>query len=461
MPRVVVVGGGVAGLAAALRVLDTRPDVELTLVEASPRTGGIIRTEVADGYVLDRGPESILTEKPAAMRTIARLGLEPRLVRTEPGSRGAFVVAHGKLERIPEGFQLLAPTDLAAWLRTPYVSLPGRLRALLDLVLPARDLPDETLGSFVERRLGREVLERLAQPLVGGIYGAHPDVLGLAASMPRFLEAERAHRSVILGLRARARATSGPAHGARYGLFVNFDRGMQVLVDAMADSAFGSIRTNARVAELVRSGSGFSLTVDGRTERADAVVLASAAAESSRLVAGVDPGLAESIAAIRHGSGAIVTLAYPRDRIAHPLDSYGYVTPTLEGRRVVASTFLSRKWPGRSPTGVEAMRFFVGRDGDDEVVGLDDETLAGIARDEAASMLGASGAPLLVRVDRWRGAMPRFGLGHLDRVAAIEARVDAIPGLGVAGNAYRGVGIPDSIASGESAADRALRAIPA
>jgi len=457
MPRIVVVGGGVAGLAAAIRIRDTTDRVEVEVLEATSRAGGLIRTEIGDGYVLDRGPESILTEKPAAMRLVERLGLGPRLVRTESATRGAFVVAHGRLERIPEGFQLLAPTDPVAWMRASFVSPRGRLRALADLVLPRRDVDDETLGSFVERRLGREVLDRLAQPLASGIYGAHPDVLGLAATMPRFLEAERTHGSVIRGLRARAAA--GPAHGARYGLFVNFDSGMQTLTDAMHAHVADATRLGSRVRSIRRAGRGFAIDVDGTTEHADGIVVAAAARTSARLVEELDAELAALVDSIRHGSGAIVTLAYRRERISHALDAYGYVTPTIENRRVVASTFLSRKWPGRSPSGIEAIRFFVGRDGDDDVVDLDDSILEHIARHEAESMLGASGTPELVRIDRWRESMPRYGLGHLRLVDSIDARVAAIPRLALAGNAYRGVGIPDSVASGEAAADRVLSGI--
>lgn len=454
MPRIVVVGAGVAGLAAAIRIRDTRPDLEISVLDRADRVGGLIRTERFDGFVIERGPESIITEKLPAIRMVDRLGLDPHVVRTEPRHRGAFVVTRGRLERIPEGFQLLAPTDFGAFLRSPVLSIPGRIRALADLVIPGAPVEDETLASFVERRLGRELLDRLAQPLVAGIYGAHPDVLGLAATVPRFLEAERTHGSVIRGLRARG--PSAGASGARYGLFINFDRGMQTLTDAMHSLVEPFVRLGATVRSIRRGSGGFELDVDGSIEKADGVVVAAAARPSARLVADLDPRLAASIEGVRQGSGAIVTFAYPRDRIEHPLDAYGYVTPIVEGRRVSASTFLSRKWPGRSPAGIELVRFFVGRDGDDAVVDLDDASLVAIARDEAETMLGARGEPLLVRIDRWRDAMPRFGLHHLRTVEDIEARVAAIPRLGLAGNSFRGVGIPDSIASGEAAADRAI-----
>jgi oxygen-dependent protoporphyrinogen oxidase len=462
MPRVVIVGAGVSGLACGFRLAklarETGLGLDVDILEGSHRAGGLIRTERADGFVIDRGPESILTDKPAGMRLIEALGLAPRLVRTREEHRGAYVVAHGRLERIPQGFSLLAPGDLGAWLRTPYISVFGRLRALLDLALPSAARDDETLGTFVRRRFGQEVLDRLAQPLVGGIYGAHPDVLGLAATLPRFLEMERRHGSVIRGVRARAK--DAPAQGARYGLFVNFDGGMQVLTDAMGAAVADTLRFGTKLASVARAARGFELTLaNGTAERADALVLAVGGRETARLAAGLDASLGERIGSIRHGSGAIVTLAFPTEAIGRELDAYGYVTPNIEGRRITASTWLSRKWPGRAPDGVELMRFFFGRDGDDQVVDLADDELVRLARFDAAALMMVRGEPLFVRVDRWREAMPRFGLMHLREIDRIDDRVAAIPGLALAGNAYRGVGIPDSIASGEAAAQRTFHAL--
>lgn len=455
MPRVVVVGAGVAGLSCAIHLRELDPGVELSVLEASSRAGGLVRSECTDGWVIERGPESILTDKPAAVRMAERLGIASSIVRTRPEHRGAYVVAHGRLERIPEGFQLLAPLDLAAFMRADYISLPGRVRALLDLVIPGHPHDDETLASFVRRRFGQELLDRLAQPLVGGIYGADPESLGLAATMPRFLAAEREHGSVIRGLRANL--AGAPAQGARYGLFINFDRGMQTLTDAMAASVRELLRFETRVASIERDGNGFRLSLDdGSEERCDALVIAVGGVKTAELLHGVDASLSAEVGSIRHGSGAIVTLAYPTERIGHPLDTYGYVSPFVEGRRILASTFLSRKWPGRAPEGNELLRFFFGRDGDDAVVELPDAELVAAARAEAEDLLAARGEPLFTRVDRWRKAMPRFELHHLDRVASIEANVARIPGLALAGNACRGVGIPDSIVSGETAAERAL-----
>lgn len=437
---------------------DAGASLEVEIHEASERAGGLIRTEITDGFVIERGPESIITDKPAGMAMIEALGLLPRLVRTRAEHRGAYVVAHGALERIPEGFQLLAPSELRAWFRTPYVSWPGKVRALADLVLPPAAGDDETLGNFVRRRFGNEVLERLAQPLVGGIYGAHPDVLGLEATLPRFLRMEREEGSVIRALRRRADSAS--ASGARYGLFVSFDRGIQVLTDAMAAEVGEVLRFGSRIASVAKEARGFTIEHEGGTRsRADALVVALGGAASARMLRGVDAELAERVGSVRHGSGAIVTFAFESSACTRALDAYGYVTPLVEARRVTASTWLSRKWPSRAPEGYELVRFFFGRDGDDAVVDVDDAELVRLARLDAASLMGIRGEPVLVRIDRWRDAMPRYGLHHLRSVDAIDARVATIPGLALAGNAFRGVGIPDSIASGERAAERALRAV--
>lgn len=450
MPRVLVLGAGVAGLAAAVTLRDEAPELDVDVLEAADRAGGLIRTELCEDFVIERGPESILTDKPAAILMARRLGLEDAIVGTRPEQRGAFVVCEGRLERVPDGFSLVAPTDLGAFFRSPVVSMAGKVRATLDLVLPGSPKDDETLEDFVTRRFGREVLDKLAQPLVGGIYGAHPSVLGLAATMPRFLDAERRRGSVIRGLREAADARA--ASGARYALFVNFRRGMQTLTDAMAAHVADRLAFGVAVRSLRADGGRFVVETSRGVEHADSVVVALGGRASAALVRGVDSGAADLMETVRHGSGAIVTLAFRRDRIAHALDAYGYVTPFREERRVIASTFLSRKWPGRAPEGIELLRFFFGRDGDDGVVDLDDGTLTAMARAEAATMLGAHGDPLLVRVDRWRAAMPRFGLGHLTRMDSLDARIGAIAGLALAGNAYRGVGIPDAIASGARAA---------
>jgi oxygen-dependent protoporphyrinogen oxidase len=459
--RVVVVGGGIAGLAAAHRLVElarngARP-LDLRLLEAEDRLGGTIRTERAEGYLLEAGPDSVISEKPWALALAERIGLGPRLCRTDDRFRRTYVVRGLRLGPLPDGFLLLAPTRVGPVLRSPIFSWRGKLRLGLDLVLPRGGAAgDESLGSFVRRRLGREALERVAQPLVGGIYTADPDRLSLAATMPRFLALEREHRSLILGLRrtAQARETAG-ASGARWSLFVTLAEGMEELVAALARRLPpGTVRLRTPATAIVPAPDGWRVHLpDGSDLPADGVVLAGPAPRMAGLVRAMEPGLASLLDGIVYASSATVALAYPRAAVRHPLDGFGFVVPRVEGRAALACTFSSVKYPGRAPDGSVLLRVFIGGALQADLLERDDPALARLAHDDVAALLGITGAPVLSRVWRHPRAMPQYEVGHLDRVAAIEARLEALPGLAVAGAAYRGVGIADCVRSGEAAAE--------
>ncbi|MGF1466879.1 MAG: protoporphyrinogen oxidase [Sandaracinaceae bacterium] len=454
--RTVVVGGGLSGLTAAHRLLALDPDADVTVLEASTRPGGILGTIERDGFVIETGPDSILREKPAAVELARELGLEGELIETRAAHRGAYVVAQGRLERVPSGFNLMAPTRLQPWMGAGLVSAPGRLRALLDLALPARrDPTDESLASFVRRRFGGEVLERLAQPLVGGIYGGDPDRLSLAATMPRFVAMEREAGSVIRGMRRRERQRAAEAGtGARYGLFVAFRRGMQTLVDALVERLGPRLRSEARVRGLERDRGRWRLRLDGgEATEADRVLLALPAPVSARLLEGHHRALAESLAAIPYGSAATVTFAWPREAIPHPMRAFGFVVPAVERRAVLAATFSSVKWPGRAPDGQELIRVFIGGAHGQDAVDRRDEELVALARRELRSLLGIQAAPRFAIVVRYREAMPQYHLRHRRRADLIEAWQSDLGGLRLAGNAYRGVGVPDAIAYARARAD--------
>jgi oxygen-dependent protoporphyrinogen oxidase len=459
--RIVVVGGGIAGLAAAHRFVElaresARP-IDLTLVEAAGRLGGTIRTERTDGFLLEAGPDSFISEKPWALALAERIGLGPRLRRTDDRFRRTYVVRRGRLEALPDGFLLLAPTRVGPVLRSRVFSWRGKLRLGLDVVLPRRRASgDESLGSFVRRRLGREALERVAQPLVGGIYTADPDRLSLAATMPRFLALEQEHRSLILGLRRTARSQAAGASGARWSLFVTMADGMEELVTALAARVPpGAIRLGTAVAAVTPKADGWRVELaDGRGLPADGVVLAGPAPRMAAVVRDADGWLAGQLAAIPLASSATVALAYRRAAVRHALDGFGFVAPRIEGRIGMACTFSSVKYPGRAPHGFALLRVFVGGALQADLLARDDETLARLAQDDVAALLGISGPPVLSRVWRHPGTMPQYEVGHLDRVAAIETHLEALPGLGLAGGAYRGVGIADCVHSGENAAER-------
>ncbi len=467
--RIAVLGGGITGLAAAHRMLELsaqhRVPVALALCEAGPRLGGIVATEHRDGYLIEAGPDAFLTEKPWALDLCTRLHLA--LVGTRPAHRRTFVVRGGRLHPLPDGFVLLAPTRARPLLRSGLFSWRGKARMALDLLLPPRrEDGDESLARFVTRRLGREALDRAAQPMVAGIYTADPEALSLAATMPRFLEMERRHGSVIRGLR---RAASGAADrsGPRWSLFAAPARGMEALAEALASRLPArAVRLRTRVAALGRAGppdggapaGTYRVELqDGSVLWADGVILALEAHHAADLVAGMDPDLAALLRGIPYASSAAVTLAYRREEIAHPLDGFGFVVPRLERRPVLACTFSSVKFPGRAPEGGVLLRVFLGGALAPEMLERDDGWLARTAVREVTALLGAAGAPHLVRVHRHPRAMPQYLVGHLERVSAIEARAARSPGLALAGAAYRGVGIPDCIRSGEDAAERVLR----
>jgi oxygen-dependent protoporphyrinogen oxidase len=462
--RLVVVGGGIAGLAAAHRAVELARErsfpLDLTVLEARDRLGGTIETERAGGFLIEAGPDSFLSEKPWALALCRRLGLEPRLVGTDDRFRRTFVWFRGRLHPLPEGFQLLAPTRLRPFLASRLLSWPGKARMALDVILPRGAAGgDESLGAFVRRRLGQEALERVAQPLVAGIYTADPEELSLRATMPRFLELERAQRSLIIGLWRASRggpAASGTS-GARWSLFVTLSGGMGELVQALAARLpAGAVQLKRRVTGVVRRAAAWAVDGGGPGVEADRVIVAVEAHAASRLLRYVDPSLATLLQVIPYASSATVSLGYPRAAIRHPLDGFGFVVPRVEGRALLACTFSSVKYPGRAPEGHVLLRCFLGGALNPGVLERDDDELVRLASQELAAALGLAGQPVLIRVTRHPAAMPQYVIGHLGTLEAIDQRLAAAPGLFLAGSGYRGVGIADCVRSGEAAAERAL-----
>lgn len=500
MKHVVIIGGGITGLAAAHRIVERNHEsgkqVDLTLLEAGPRLGGIVQTRERDGFLLESGPDSFIAEKPAALELIKRLGLESHLIKTNEHHRRSFVVRQGRLLPVPEGFHLLAPSRFWPFVRSEIFSWAGKARMALDLLLPRRNLnghaevtTDESLAQFVRRRLGREALQRMAQPMVGGIYTADPERLSLRATMPHFLEMEREHRSLIRALRKQNRSSavkgSGFAQetsGARYSLFLSFDRGMQLLTDKLEEGILNfrsqisdfksriseedgpgetSIRLNTAVQSLTLEGDPIAgdraaiwriRTNRGETIVADGVCLALPAYVSARLLSSADAQLATELDGITYASSATINLAYKREDIPHPLDGFGFVVPFIERRSLIACTFSSVKFSGRAPQGQALLRAFVGGALQPEMFELSQDELISRVRADLRDLLGIAQAPLFTEVSKWERSMPQYHVGHLERIKRIGERLAAMPGLALAGNAYSGLGIPDCIKSGEAAA---------
>lgn len=417
--RVVIVGGGITGLAAAYYL--SKKGVRATVLEAADRPGGVIQTERSEGFVIEGGPDSFIAQKPWATELCRELGLD--LVPSR--SQRVYVLHKGRLRAMPEGMMLAVPSKVLPFLLSPLISVPGKLRAAMDLVLPRGGGEDESLASFVRRRLGREVLETIAEPLMAGIFVAPAERLSLRATFPRFLEMEREHRSLILALR-RIPRTEGP-------LFLSLRGGMATLVDALV-ARVPDVRCRRRV---LRVEPGKVVTADGVFET-DHAVLAVPAWAAAELVGG---RLADALRAIPYVDSATVSMAFPKLDLP---EGTGFVVPKREGRRIVACTWSSLKFEGRAPEGCTLVRCFFKSD----IAG----DLVTPARRDLEEILNLQQAPLFTRVYRWRAVHPIYEVGHEWRVAAIESLLP--PGLHVAGSAYRGVGIPDCIRDARRAADK-------
>jgi len=457
--RVLVVGGGITGLAAA-RAL-SRDGIPVVLAEAGTRLGGKIATEHVDGLVLEMGPDSFLATRPAAVTLCRELGLGDDLVGTRD-PRAVYIKHRGELVPMPEGLGLVLPTKVMPFARTRLFSWPEKIRMTRDIVSPRMLGPDDiAVGTYLRRRLGSPLVDRLAGPLVGGVYGTPIDELSLDAVVPQLRSAEREHRSLLLAGLADGRAmkvaiAKRPLGSKPLGVFVSLRGGMQTLVDALEASlgeAGADLRTGCAVRSLVRDGAGVAARFDGgSSEHFDGVVIATPAPVAARLLSDEVPGASAALGAVPHGTSILVTLAYRREHVGRDLVGHGYLVPVSNGGAISACTWSSAKWPDRAPDDILLLRMFVRDEG--EWTALAESELVTAARAEAEGTLRIAGEPFVVRVSRWDGAMPRYTVGHLERVAAVEAAVAAWPAVTVAGASYRGVGLPDCVSQGLVAATR-------
>jgi oxygen-dependent protoporphyrinogen oxidase len=471
-PRIFIIGGGISGLAAAHRVVEeTRRrniSVDVRLFDSSDRLGGVIHTVQQEEFLLEGGPDSFITEKPWGLDLCRRIGIEPQLIGTSETHRRTFIVREGRLLPIPDGFYLMAPTKIWPVVSTPIFSWAGKIRMAADLVLPRKMVAhggeDESLANFVRRRLGREALERMAQPLIGGIYTSDPEELSLQATMPRFLEMEKHHRSLILAMLQQRKKLSSNNHsqasGPRYGLFVSLGQGMKVLTQSLEKKLpAGSIELNAEVVSLGWNPSqklwGVRLG-NGKEMEAEAVCLALPAYRSGKLLEGVDQQISNKLKMIRYASTATVNLAYRREDIRQSIDGFGFVIPAIEGREMLACTFSHVKFSGRAPKEFALLRVFMGGALQPKVFEYEDTELLRVIQRNLKELLGIVANPIFLRIERHPLSMAQYHVGHLDLVADIESRMEKFPTLQLAGNAFTGIGIPDCIHRGERCADKLI-----
>jgi oxygen-dependent protoporphyrinogen oxidase len=466
--RVVVIGGGISGLTAAYRLTTEakrrNAKLEVLLCEGGARLGGTINTHFLENIILELGPDMFTTEKPAGLQLCRELGIEDRLISTDEQHRRTFVARNGQLYPLPEGFMMMAPTEFKPLFASELFTWPGKLRMMQEMIVP-RSSPDddESLAQFVRRRLGKEALDRVVQPLVGGIFTSDPEKLSVKAALPRIAQLEQQYGSLIKGLMA-TRNKGHAESGARYGMFVTFDRGMSVLVKTLASKLDpDSVQTHALVSRvhLAREGKRFRVQFsDGSLLPADAVVVATPAFRAADMLSDLDKPMSDQLRSIRYSSAAVVNLLYRRADVPHPLDGFGFVVPRTERRTIIACSFTSVKWPGRVPENKVLLRAFIGGETRPHDYEMTDEQVECLLWEDLNAYLGIKTVPLVSVTSRFPRSMPQYNVGHLQLIERIEAGVANIQGLELAGNAYHGVGIPDCIASGERAAARILTGLP-
>jgi protoporphyrinogen/coproporphyrinogen III oxidase len=465
----VVVGGGITGLCAAHRLVELgrkRGDpLNVRLLEQSDRLGGQVRTERVGEYLIEGGPDSLVAHKPAAVRLAERIGLAPDLVPVGGRYAGTEIVRKGRPIRVPDGFLMMAPTRLWPALQSPLFSMRGKLRMACEPWIAARetDVEDESLASFVTRRFGREVLDRVAEPIIAGLYTARAENLSLRLTLPHFLDMEMREGSVIRALRKAALERSRrPASEGRGGQrsFLAFKGGLGRFVDELASRLpDGTVETRALVDAIVYDAAAGIWRVrcgDGRELSAEAVVLACSATVSAAIVRALDAELSSTLTGLEYASCATVTLAYPLASIGAALQSNGFFVPRAEKLPILACSYVSRKFEDRGPADAMVLRAFLGGATNPAVLENDDDRLVSLTHATLARLLGIRHEPTLARVHRFAGSMPQYRPGQAKWIAGIRSRSQRHPGLFFAGSTLGAFGLPDCTQSGEDAASAAF-----
>jgi oxygen-dependent protoporphyrinogen oxidase len=443
--------------------------VDVLLLEKNNRIGGKILTEKIGSYLVEGGPDSFLPEKVWSVNLARHLGLETEMLPSNDEHKGTFIYSRKKLHSLPEGVMLMVPTSFWPMAKSSLISWPGKMRMGLEVFVPKRkNTDDESLASFVTRRLGRECLEKIAEPLVAGIHTSNPDNMSVLATFPRFVQMEQKSGSLIHGMisamKSRPHATlSGPPPkpGApKMTYFMSFKNGMQTLSQACVDHiGRDSIRMNASVKAVEQAGKGYAVFLEnGEKLEADYVMFASAAYDSAEMVKGMDPDLAGHMNKIEWSSSATVTVAFKKDDIKVPLKGFGFIVPRIEGRRINASTYSSIKWSYRAPDDMVMLRIFVGGGHHEELVNeLDDAGMVKIVLEELDVILGIKANAQFSKVYRWNKGMPKYTVGHLDRIAMVDRVLSKHTGLHLIGCSYKGIGIGDCVHEAQIAAERILK----
>ncbi|MGD0497783.1 MAG: protoporphyrinogen oxidase [Bryobacteraceae bacterium] len=458
MPDTVIIGGGISGLSTAYYL--AKGGAPSTIVESRPRLGGVIQTERVEGCTIETGPDSFLSIKPAALELIRELGLAGEVIGSNDHLRKTYVLKGGRLLPLPDGLMMVAPTKILPLLATSLLSWGTKLRMATELIrAPKPTDRDESVAQFVFEHYGAEAVDYLAEPLLSGIYGGSPDVLSVAAVLPRFVELANRYGSLTRGVLAeRAKAAGARAHGAvPPPLFRTLKGGLGQLVDAMAARIGGYVEVRRARAETVeRHGAGFRVRADGDWIEANHVVIACEAHSGAELLRIVDARLGELLGAVPYSSSMTVALGFDAADFRRPPEGFGFLVPRKERRRLIACTWVGTKFPYRVPEGKIVARCFLGGMEDAAILAEPDDAIVAAVLAELRDIAGVTAQPRFTRIARWPRSMAQYAVGHPQRLAEIEARTAAIPGLHLAGNAYTGIGVPDCIRMGRAAAEQIL-----
>ena len=460
MIRIAIIGGGISGLAAAFALEEHRRagTLEYTLYEASPHLGGVLRTEHIHSCIVEAGPDSFITEKPWAADLCRTLGLGDQLIGSNDADRKTYILVRGQLIPLPDGLMFLVPTKILPTALSPLFSWTTKLRIAQELFHPPRAAEaDESVASLVERHYGAEMVAHVADPLLSGVYGGEAASLSVRAVLPRFAEMERTHGSLGRAMLAAKTKMPHPSNKPAPPLFTSLKNGMQQVVETLApklDQA--SLRTSTLVHSIQLEGGGWTVSTGTKSDHADAVILAVPTHAAAQLLSLCSTELSAELAAIGYSSSITVGLGYDRDVRQSLPPGFGFLVPRSEGKRLLATTFVHNKFPHRAPKDRALLRCFFAGANAENIWQFSDDAIIAVVRNELQQVLGLRAKPLFARVYKWKSAMAQYGVGHLERLDRIERLRQQLPGLALAGNGYRGIGIPDCIRSAQEAAKQLL-----
>jgi protoporphyrinogen/coproporphyrinogen III oxidase len=464
MKRIAIVGGGISGLSAAFALEQQRragTPVEYIVFESSSRLAGVMMTDRVDRCLIEAGPDSFLTEKPWAINLCRQIGLTDQLIGSNDRERKTYILVNGKLVVMPDGLMFMVPTKIVSTVFSPLFSLGTKLRMAREWFHPPHKAEhDETVAAMVERHYGREMVDRLADPLLSGVYGGEASTLSVRAVLPRFAEMEAKYGSLGRAMLAARSRSAGASKGLAPPLFTSLKAGMQQMIDALvARLSPSSLINNTQVTEIMRGSERWTVWFSERSDHFDAVILAVPAGAATALLQRCSPPLAQELSAVNYTSSVTVTLGYGQKVRSSLPPGFGFLVPRSEGKQTLAATFVHNKFPHRAPEDRALIRCFLGGARNEQVLELSDDQILRTVLDELRQILSVTADPLFARVYKWKSAMAQYGVGHLERLQRIERLCQRLPGLALAGNAYRGIGVPDCVRSGSDAAAQVLNSL--